>query len=103
MGASCPAGEAYDPREGCACRDAEELKSELYPAWATEDDIRRAVRAAWEDAGAQNFQGNDDNNQMMANMLSSVESLLEMTALLGAFSLSINTIALVSFVLYAFI
>lgn len=100
MGAYCPAGEVFDPREGCACRNAEELKSELYPDWATEDDIRNAVRAAWEDAGAQNLQGNEAD-QMMSSMLSSVESLLEMTALLGASSISTNTIALVSFVLYA--
>merc|ERR1711884_589355 len=61
MGAKCPAGEVYDPREGCACRDAEELKSELYPVWATDDDIRRAVRASWENAGAQTFPATRDD------------------------------------------
>lgn len=43
FGSMCEEGEAFDPREGCACRNADELRSELYPYWATNDDIRKAV------------------------------------------------------------
>jgi len=78
MGGSCPAGQTFDPRVGCECVDANELKSKLYPDWATDEDIRNAVRAAWENAGAQSFDAEGESD-VMQSMISAIEDLLTLT------------------------
>ena len=78
MGGSCPAGQTFDPRVGCECVDANELKSKLYPDWATDEDIRNAVRAAWENAGAQSFDSESESD-VMQSMISAIEDLLTLT------------------------
>jgi len=73
----CEVGSAFDPRLGCKCQDASELRDDLYPSWATEDDIRKAVNASWSAAGATNLGDSGvDESEMMDQMMSAVESLL---------------------------
>jgi len=65
MGNMCEEGSAFDPRLGCTCKDASELRADLYPEWATEEDIRKAVNASWTGAGATKLSDNGDNEKDM--------------------------------------